>query len=467
MHHRARAHPKFPSIAMLVVLSAMFVVNLTVTAVTVAVPAIADDLGSPDTTIVWSVTGPLLVAAVLGPAFGKAGDQAGHRLVLIGGLACNALFTVLIAAAWDGISFVVLRILAAVGSAAVGPSALAFVNRLYEPEDRAGALGWWSFVSAGSPVIGVFAGGVIIDAIGWRWLFAAQAPLILLGVVLTAILLPETDRSGDGRFDMPGAATLAAGVGGILIAVTLAGTNGVTGQVIVAAVVGVVALVAFAAIEVRADAPLLPPHYWRLRAFVVPAGVLALLFASYMGSFVLVPLMLQDAAYGFTAAAVSRVVIARPLAFSMMGPAAGVLSAKFAPRTLAFLGGSLVVASMLSLSRIEPGNSLWLTAGALALAGLGMGFASPVLISVVANAVPDSDLGVAGAAQQMLQTVGIVIGIQALQALQVSMAGETASAADVVDSYGTTFLIGAVVAALGAALTLALRVPAVHPSKHH
>ena len=81
----------------------------------------------------------------------------------------------------------------------------------------------------------------------------AQAPLILLGVVLTAILLPETDRSGDSRFDMPGAATLAAGVGGILIAVTLAGTNGVTGQVIVAAVVGVVALAAFAAIEVRAD----------------------------------------------------------------------------------------------------------------------------------------------------------------------------------------------------------------------
>ncbi len=452
---------------MLVVLSAMFVVNLTVTAVTVAVPTIADDLGSPTTTIVWSVTGPLLVAAVLGPAFGKAGDQAGHRLVLIGGLACNAVFTLLIATAWGGLSFVVLRILAAIGSAAIGPAALAFVNRLYEPEDRAGALGWWSFVSAGSPVIGVFAGGIIIEAIGWRWMFAAQAPLILVGVVLAAILLPETDRSASGRFDVPGAATLALGVGGVLVAVTLAGTQGVSGAVLAAAAAGVGSLVAFAVIEVRADAPLLPPSYWQLRAFVVPTAVLALLFAAYMGSFVLVPLMLQDAAYGFTAAAVSTVVIARPLAFSLMGPAAGVLSARFAPRTLSFVGGSLVVASMLSLSRIVPEHSLWLTAGALALAGLGMGFASPVLISVVANAVPDRDLGIAGAAQQMLQTVGLVIGIQALQALQVSLAGETASVAEVVDSYHTTFLVGAGVAALGAGLTLALRVPVVHPSKHH
>ena len=98
---RAQARDGFSSIALAVVLTAMFMVNLSVTAIAVAVPKIAGEFDVAQSTIVWAVTGPILVSAVLGPTFGKLGDQRGHRLVFLFGLLVNAFFTVLIAASWS------------------------------------------------------------------------------------------------------------------------------------------------------------------------------------------------------------------------------------------------------------------------------------------------------------------------------------------------------------------------------
>lgn len=469
---RAQSKDSFASIALAVVLTAMFMVNLSVTAIAVAVPKIAGEFQTSQSTIVWAVTGPILVSAVLGPTFGKLGDQRGHRMVFLFGLTVNAVFTILIAASWSAGSFVVFRLLAAVGGAAIGPSALAFINRLFAPSDRTVALGWWSFVGAGSPVIGVVAGGFIIDKIDWRWVFIGQAPLVFLAMLLAGFILPETTRQKAAAFDFPGAATLGVGVGSLLVAVTLSANGPFAPAVLLFALLGAVALTFFARIENRSDHPLIPPHYWRMRGFVVPTLTLALLFAAYMGSFVLAPLMLQSVAFGATAAITSRVIIARPLMFSLMGPVTGRLVNKFGERFLAVSGACSIVVSMLLLSLAGPGTSLVTVAFALGLAGLGMGAAAPILTATVANSVADEDLGVAGAAQQMLQQVGLVVGIQILQAIQSSVEGDALDGVDpetvtanslspeaftaVVDSYQVAFLVATGVAIAGVLVSLTL-----------
>lgn len=469
---RAQANDRFASIALAVVLTAMFMVNLSVTAIAVAVPKIAGEFETSQATIVWAVTGPILVSAVLGPTFGKLGDQRGHRMVFLFGLTVNALFTVLIAASWSAGSFVVFRLLAAVGGAAIGPAALAFINRLFAPADRTVALGWWSFVGAGSPVIGVVAGGFIIDQIDWRWVFIGQAPLVFIAMLLAAAILPETTRQRAASFDFPGAATLGIGVGSLLVAVTLSADGPFAPLVLVFAVIGGVAIAIFTRIEARSDHPLIPPHYWRLRGFVVPTLTLALLFAAYMGSFVLAPLMLQSIAFGATAAVTSRVIIARPLMFSLMGPITGRLAPRFGERSLAVAGGCSIVVSMLLLSLSDEGTSLMTVAFALGLAGLGMGAAAPILTATVANSVADEDLGVAGAAQQMLQQVGLVVGVQILQAIQSSVEADALDGVDlenpdtsaipdrafdtVTSSYQVAFLVATGVAIAGVLVSLTL-----------
>ena len=469
---RAQSKDGFASIALAVVLTAMFMVNLTVTAIAVAVPKIAGEFETSQSTIVWAVTGPILVSAVLGPTFGKLGDQRGHRLIFLFGLTVNALFTVLIAASWSAGSFVVFRLLAAVGAAAIGPSALAFINRLFGPADRTVALGWWSFVGAGSPVIGVVAGGFIIDQIDWRWVFIGQAPLVFLAMLLAAFILPETTRQQAAAFDLPGAATLGLGVGSLLVAVTLAADGPFAPLVLLFAVLGAVAIGVFARIEARSAHPLIPPHYWRMRGFIVPTLTLSLLFAAYMGSFVLAPLMLQSIAFGATAALTSRVIIARPLMFSLMGPVTGRLVPRLGERFLAVAGGCSIVVSMLLLSLSGSGTSLITVAFALGLAGLGMGAAAPILTATVANSVADEDLGVAGAAQQMLQQVGLVVGVQILQAIQSSAEGDALLGVDlenpdtsmisadafaaVTSSYQVAFLVATGLAIAGVLVSLTL-----------
>lgn len=477
---RAQAKDSFASIALAVVLTAMFMVNLSVTAIAVAVPKIAGEFDAAQSTIVWAVTGPILVSAVLGPTFGKLGDQRGHRMVFLLGLTINAIFTILIAASWSAGSFVVFRLLAAVGGAAIGPAALAFINRLFAPSDRTVALGWWSFVGAGSPVIGVVAGGLIIDKIDWRWVFIGQAPLVFLAMLLAGFILPETTRQKAAAFDLPGAATLGVGVGSLLIAVTFAADGPFAPTVLTFAVVGAVAIAVFARIENRSDHPLIPPHYWRMRGFVVPTLTLALLFAAYMGSFVLAPLMLQSVAFGATAAITSRVIIARPLMFSLMGPITGRLVRRVGERFLVVAGGCSIVVSMLLLGLARDGTSLIVVAVALGLAGLGMGAASPILTATVANSVADEDLGVAGAAQQMLQQVGLVVGVQILQAIQASVEGSALDGVDlenpegsvisqdafdsVVSSYQVAFFVATGIAILGVLVSLTLPARQPEPS---
>lgn len=429
----------------------MFVVNLSVTAIAVAVPTIADDFGAAESTIVWAVSGPILVSAVLGPTFGKLGDQYGHRLMLLGGLLVNALFTVLIALSFGGLSFVTFRLLAAVGNAAIAPSALAFVNRLFAPDDRATALGWWATVTAGSPVIGVVIGGPLIDGIGWRWVFLIQAPLVLAATIVMAFFLPETTKREKTPFDVAGAASLGLGIGSLLLVVTGLAERGIDTFVLVATAIAMASLVTFAWVERRAEAPLIPPSYWKTPGFLVPTATLSLCFAAYMGSFVLTPLMLQEAEFGYTASEAGRVIIARPLAFAIFGPITGLMVKRFADRSLATGGTLFLVASMFLFTRVEPEHSIWFFALALALAGVGVGMASPVLTAVVANTVADEDLGVAGASQQMLQQVGLVIGIQVLQAVQLS--GEDSG---VVASYHSAFMVATVIALGGTAVSLLL-----------
>ncbi len=456
---RAQRHSRFQVIAMLFVLGAMFAVNLTVTLVAVVVPAIATDLGAADSTVVWAVTGPILAAAVLGPTFGKLGDQRGHRLVFLGGLFVNAIFTLLVALSWNGISFVVFRLLAAVGAAAIGPAALAFINRLFAPDDRATALGFWSFVGAGSPVLGVVVGGPIVERFGWQVVFWVQGPVVLIALIAAALVLPETAKRGRERFDVAGAVTLAGAVAAGLIAVTLAGSRGWSLTVAALAVVALAGLAAFTRIEQRSEQPLIPPHYWRMRGFAVPTGVLTLLFAAYMGSFVLTPLMLQSTAYGITAAQTGLVIVCRPLLFAFTGPVAGYLAPRLGDRVLAGFGTFCVASSMLILSTFRPGQSLIIVAVALGIAGIGAGASAPVLSARVANTVAAEDLGVAGAAQQMVQQFGLVVGIQALLALQASQVsgGDATSADALVQSYSVTFQVAMVIALCGFALTLALR----------
>lgn len=96
---------------------------------------------------------------------------------------------------------------------------MAYINRMFEPELPVKPLGYWSFVTAGAPVLGVVAGGPLVESVGGAVIFAAQAPLCLVGVVVALWLPPGTERQPGVRFDVAGSITLGLGATSLLAGV--------------------------------------------------------------------------------------------------------------------------------------------------------------------------------------------------------------------------------------------------------
>lgn len=438
--------PRYPWAVLVVALFGLFSVGFTITILSVSIPRIADDLGSDTSTVTWVVTGPLLAFAVVGPAMGKLGDLHGHRRVYAWSMAGVAVFAALTSVAWSAGALIVFRTLGAATGAATGPASIALINQLFPPERRVQAMGYWTMVGAGGPVVGVVAGGPVVEAFGWRWIFVAQAPLAIAGLLLAIVVLPDTPRRR-ADFDVAGAVVLAVGATSLLLAINRGPSWGWSSPAIVAGfVLAPVAVIAFVVVERRIASPLLPLAYLRRRNFSFPIATQGFMNFAYMGGFVITPLYLESV-FDYPETRVGGLMIARPLAFAIAGPPAGYAAVKVGERTSAIVGAAFVVASMLALSTVEPGSSDLVIVGSLALSGIGLGCSSPSLAASIANAVDERDLGVAGAFQQMMTQLGVVLGIQLMQTVAVVRE----DAVGEVDAYGEAYLMAAGVAALGVA----------------
>ncbi|MEZ5249244.1 MAG: MFS transporter [Ilumatobacteraceae bacterium] len=308
-----------------VVLGGLFTVSFTITILVVSLQRIADEFDASVGLLNWAITGPMLAFGVVGPAFGKAGDLWGHKRVFVTGLLVAGAFAALTALAWNAASMITFRILSASAGSACGPSAMAYINRLFDAETRVKPLGYWSFVTAGAPVLGVVAGGPLVESVGWRAIFAIQAPLCLVGVVVALWLLPDTDRLEGVRFDVRGSLTLGLGATSILAGISQAPKWGWTSPLTLGCLaVGVVSLSGFVWIERRVSDPLVVLAWFRTRNIAFPVLSQTLTnFATWAGSSS--PHRLQQG-LGLSAAASGLVVIARPLTFSLIAPAAGLVT---------------------------------------------------------------------------------------------------------------------------------------------
>ncbi len=204
------------------------------------------------------------------------------------------------------------------------------------------------------------------------------------------------------------------------------------------------AVALFAVVERRIPHPLLPLRYVRRRNFSFAIATQAFTNFAYMGGFVITPLFLEGE-FGYPETRIGGLMIARPLAFSIAGPLAGYLAIRVGERVSALAGAAFVAVSMLALSTVAPGSSDLVIVGSLALSGIGLGCSSPALAASIANAVDEQDLGVAGAFQQMMTQLGVVVGIQIMQTVSVVRA----DAVGAVEAYGEAYLVGGFMALLG------------------
>lgn len=438
---RLQARDGSPWLVLGTALAGLFAFGFTITIVAVSLGTIAADLGTSETTLTWVVTGPFLAFALTMPLFGRVGDIFGHRRVYLLGCLGFAIGAALTALAWNGPSLIAFRILGAFPGAAIGPTSMALIMRAFPERDRVKAMGWWSLVAAGAPVLGLVAGGPAVDAFGWRTIFVAQVPLCLVALLLAVVVLRETPRLAREPIDGVGAATLAAATVAPLLALTLGAAGSWGSPVVVGLFVATPFLLAmFIRAERGARHPLLPLSFFRRPNF--SASLLAQFSSNfaYMGGFIVTPLLVQSA-FGFSVAQTSLAMVARPLTFSLSSPVSGYLATRIGERKASVIGCTCVLISMALFALAAGADVLVLVFAGLAVSGLGLGASQPSLTTVVANAVESERLGIANGAQQMVAQIGVVSGIQVLSVVQGTMAGSR--------GFVTAYLAGGAVAVVG------------------
>ena len=426
---------------LIVVLSGLFTVAFTITILVVSLKDIAEEFGTTEAVMSWCITGPMLAFGVVGPAYGKAGDLWGHKRIFIGGLVGAGVFAILTVFSWNALSMITFRTLSATAGAATGPSTMAYINRLFAPGDRVKPLSYWSFVNAGAPVIGVVAGAILVESVGWRSIFVVQAPLCLIGVIAALWLLPDTERQDKVKFDIAGSVTLGLSATSLLAGISQGSSWGWSSPATLACFVASgVGVRLFGAVERRAEAPLLPLHWLRTRNIALPIMSQSLANFAYMGGFLFAPRLLENV-LDLEKTEIGNIVIARPLTFAVIAPIAGYATIKVGERVTGVVGGACVAISMVVFASVAEGSSILVVILALALSGVGVGMASPAMTTLVANSVDTGSLGVAGAMQQLSTQLGAVLGSVVMTAVQAAR-----ESSGLVASYRAAFMVSAAVA---------------------
>ncbi|MEU3608495.1 MFS transporter [Streptomyces sp. NPDC035033] len=405
-------------LVLFVLCAAQFIVALDFSVLNVALPVLGADLGLDRSALQWAVTAFALPSGGFLLLFGRIGDLYGRKRFFLGGLGLFAAASVLATVAWDPASFLAGRALQGVGAAAIVPTGMSLLTTSF-PEGplRDRALGISGTLMSLGFTIGMVLGGVMTETLGWRSTMGLLAVFALVVLPLAPGLLTESRTPDRPRLDVPGAATVTAGLLALIYALTTAAEHGFGGaDVLVTLAAGLVLLAAFVVVESRHPAPLVSLPMLRRRT-VAFGNLGGLVTFSMMSTIVFVLTLYLQETLELSAFA-TGVVFGIQGAFSVL---AGTLTPKVvgrigARRTLvvSLAGQAVLTAALLGVG--EHAGAVLATA-AVTLASM---FHLGAIIAyglTVTSGVRDEEQGLATGLVTTTQQVGLTVGIPMLGVL--------------------------------------------------
>jgi EmrB/QacA subfamily drug resistance transporter len=425
--------------------------------VNVALPRIGEDLDADLGGLQWTLNGYTLTLAAFILLGGSLADRLGRRRVFILGTVWFAGASALCGLAPNLEVLIGARALQGVGGALLTPGSLAIIMASFTPEDRGRAIGAWSGLGGIAGAAGPFAGGWLVEAASWRWVFLVNLPLAVVVVLVAARHVPESiDPTATGRLDVTGAALGAVGLAGITYASIAGGERGLDPAVVAAGLVGLLALVAFVLLERRSDHPLVPPGLFASRQFTVTNIVTFAIYGAFGAVFFLLVLHLQVVA-GFSPLAAGTAILPITLLLLALSARSGALAARIGPR-LPMAAGPLVAAAGLLLTMRIGRDASYVTdvlPGVL-LFGLGLAMLVAPLTATVLAAAPREHAGVASGVNNAVARTAGLLAVALLPPLA-GLTGEVYRDPDAfADGYRTAALLAAGLLVLAGLLSAAL-----------
>jgi EmrB/QacA subfamily drug resistance transporter len=434
---------------------------LDVTVVYLALPDLGRDLGATFTEQQWVVDAYAVAMAATLLVFGALADRRGRRGVFLGGLVLFGGASIACALAPGGAALAIARAFQGAGAAGLVTTSLALIGAGFDGAARGRALGMWGAVSGAALAAGPVVGGVVIETGGWRWVFALNVPIVIGLAVVTVRGVPESRDPHAQPPDIAGAAMFTAGLALVIAGLLRGPVDGWDAPTTLVALLGGAALLlAFLALELRADAPLLDPRLFANRRLSTTTLVAFLQSVAIYPMLLLLAVDLQ-VVHGYSPLAAGLRVLPITAVVLLVAPLAGRLTSRVPHRVPLAVGLIGIAAGLWLLRGTHPGDSWTTMLPGFLIVGAGVGILSPSLAAAMMEVLPTRHGGLASAIGNTARQAGIALGVAVLGAVfsaAASGAGEidNLAAADRIGRAGQAAFIDGLDAALAVAAITAL-----------
>lgn len=394
---------------------ATFMLLLDVTVVSVALEPIRASFHASLSGLQWVVDAYTLPLAGLLLTTATIADRVGRRRIFLLGMALFTAGSLLCAVATSSVMLDLVRAIQGAGGAMLLGTAIPMIGAAYtDPKGRAGAIGVFGATLAAATAIGPLVGGILVDGLGWRWIFLINVPIGTVALLIGVRLLSESRAARPRRADWPGTAALTGALFALLFAMIRGTALGWGSPLIVSLfVAAAVMLAAFVVREATATEPMVDLHLFARPSFAAVClsglmlGATLTAATSYLGLYMINTM-------GYTPFETGLRVLPLTIAAFVAAPITARLVDVVPPAVT--IGGSMGLAAVgMALCAGLDGASTWtaLTPGFI-IGGLGIGVGSASLSQAALGAVDTDRAGMATGIVNTMRQVGVAAGVAVL-----------------------------------------------------
>jgi EmrB/QacA subfamily drug resistance transporter len=390
------------------------VVVMDLTILNVALDTIQRDLNASTAGLQWALDAYLISFAALIFTSGVCADRFGRKKTLLAGIVIFG-----ISSAFAGYSatigeLVVWRAVMGVGAAVVPTVTLAILINAFPPAERPKAIGAWAGAAGIAIAIGPLAGGLLLQSFRWGSVFLVNVPLVVIGVVLIHLLVPESRGPQGTRFDPAGVLLSIVAVGALVYGIVTGGERNdwLAPPVIGSLVAGVVLVAMLVVVERRSAAPALDVKLLKEPKFTAGTVAIALAFFAMIGALFITSLYFQ-AVHGLSPRTAGLLMLPMGIGTVIMSTRSPRLATRFGPKAVVGGGALAMALAFAGFSVVGADTSIWVLAAAQLVYGLGWGSitapATAALMSVVPPVRAGAGQAVSGTVRQVAGALGVAV----------------------------------------------------------
>ncbi len=382
-----------------------------------ALPAISNEFQASTSELLWTINAYLLSFAALLLTMGALGDRFGRKRMFLSGLLLFGVSSLAAALSTSMIMLITCRALMGIGGAIVFPQTLSIIRAVFpDPKERAQAIGIWAGVFALGYGIGPVIGGVLLEHFEWYSIFVLNIPVAVIASAGGYVFIRESKDIDAPKLDLIGVVLSIAGLFIFVYGIIKAGEESWTEPSVIAWLVsGVLILVFFAFWEKNVKHPMMPLEFFRNMSFT--GANVAMTLASFgIGALLFFLSQYFQSVQGYSPlAAALRLLPCAAIVFvaSMIAPQiVRVIGVKLPVSIGVLIGGG----GLFYLSFVSTDTSYLVIFGAMCILGLGFGLAWSPSADSVMGSLPENRAGIGSAMDGTTQQIGAALGVAVLGA---------------------------------------------------